>query len=286
MTEPRTRVVLLGTGTPRCESGRAGTSTAVVVDDRPYIFDFGPGVGLRLSEGHELGIAGLAMSGVTRAFLTHMHSDHTMGLGALMLTPWMFGREEPLEVYGPQGTTAMTRAVATAYSLDVAKRTFNEPHTERGHEIVGSDVVPGVVYTDDLVEVEAFAVQHGDWDPDLHGPFPAMGYRVTTPDRTVVISGDTGPFPEMASAYSNCDVLVHEAYSTVGLSSRPPEWQSYHARSHTSGTHLGRVASEASPGTLVLNHQLLWHATEEDLINEVAAAYNGLIVYGRDLDVI
>ena len=286
VNDSRTRVVLLGTGTPRTEPGRAGTSSAVIVDDRPYGFDFGPGVGLRLSEGHERGIPGLAMSGVTRAFLTHMHSDHTLGLPALMLTPWMFGREEPLEVFGPQGTGAMVDGVVSAYTLDVAKRTFNEPHTGHGHEMVGTDVVPGVVYTDDLVEVEAFEVLHGDWDPDLHGPFPAMGYRITTPDRTVVISGDTGPFPGMAEIYAGCDVLVHEVYSTVGLASRPPEWHAYHDRSHTSGTHLGRVATEAQPGVLVLNHELLWHATEQDLLDEVTASYSGPLVYGRDLTVV
>ncbi len=175
MAETSTRVVLLGTGTPRTEVGRAGTSTAVVVDDQPYIFDFGPGVALRLSEGHQMGIAGLAMSGVTRAFLTHMHSDHTLGLGELMLAPWMFGREEPLEIYGPHGTAAMASAVATAYSSDVAKRTLNEPHTDRGHEITGRDIVPGIVYADDLVEIEAFGVQHGEWDTAIHGPFPALG---------------------------------------------------------------------------------------------------------------
>ena len=286
MTDLRTRVVLLGTGTPRTEVGRAGTSTAVVVDGNPYLFDFGPGVGLRLSEGHEAGVAGLAMSQVTTAFLTHMHSDHTLGLGELMLTPWMFGRKEPLAVYGPQGTTAMTRAIAEAYSLDVAKRSLNEPHTERGHEIVGRDVTPGVVYVDDLVEVEAFAVQHGDWDPTLHGPFPAMGYRITTPDRTVIISGDTGPFAEMVPTYAGCDVLVHEVYSTAGLAKRPAEWRSYHERSHTSGAHVGSVATEANPGVLVLTHQLLWHATEDDLLDEVTAAYDEPFVYGRDLTVI
>jgi len=286
MAATRTRIVLLGTGTPRTEVGRAGTSTAVVVDNRPYIFDFGPGVGLRLSEGHHNGIAGLAMSDVTKAFLTHMHSDHTLGLGELMLTPWMFGRVEPLEIYGPRGTAAMARAVATAYSSDVAKRTLNEPHTGRGHETNGRDVVPGIIYTDDLVEIEAFEVQHGEWDTAIHGPFPALGYRITTPDRIVVISGDTGPFPEMATRYSGCDVLVHEVYSSAGLSSRPREWQAYHAISHTSASHVGRVANDATPGVLVLNHQLLWHATKDDLIAEVAAACSGPLVYGRDLAVV
>ena len=286
MTDHRTRVVLLGTGTPRAEAGRAGSATAVLVDDRPYLFDFGPGVGLRLSEGHEAGISGLDMSQVTRAFLTHMHSDHTLGLGELMLTPWMFGREDPVEIYGPLGTEAMTRAVAEAFSLDVAKRSLNEPHTVRGHELVGRDVIPGPIYVDDLVEIEAFAVQHGDWDPLLHGPFPAMGYRVTTPDRVVVISGDTGPFEAMVPTYAGCDVLVHEVYSSAGLVRRPPEWRSYHERSHTSGTHLGRIATEASPGVLVLSDQLLWHAAEDDLFDEVCASYKEPFVYGRDLTVI
>lgn len=165
-------------------------------------------------------------------------------------------------------------------------RALNEPHTDRGHEITGRDVVPGAVYTDDLVEIAAFEVQHGEWDTDLHGPFPTLGYRITTPDRTVVISGDTGPFPEMVIRYADSDVLVHEVYSSAGFSSRPAEWQTYHPQSHTSGTHLGRVATEADPGVLVLNHQLLWHATEDDLIGEVTAAYDGPLVYGRDLDVI
>ncbi|RLE17569.1 MAG: MBL fold metallo-hydrolase, partial [Actinobacteria bacterium] len=44
--------------------------------------------------------------------------------------------------------------------------------------------------------------------------------------------------------------------------------------------------TEAEPGVLVLTHQLLWHATEDDLIDEVTVAYDGLLVYGRDLDVI
>ena len=286
MSESRTSVVLLGTGTPRTEPGRAGTSTAVIVDGHPYIFDFGQGVGLRLSQGYEEGITGLAMSGVTRAFLTHMHSDHTLGLASLMLTPWMFGREEPLEVYGPLGTGEMARNIAAAYAPDIAKRTLNEPHTEHGHEIVGRDVVPGVVYTDDRVEVEAFAVQHGDWDPDVHGPFPAMGYRITTPDRVVVISGDTGPFPGMADVYEGCDVLVHEVYATEGLMTRPEQWRGYHRRSHTSGSHLGAVATEARPGVLVLNHELLWHAGEQDLLDEVTAAYSGPLIYGRDLTVV
>ena len=227
----------------------------------------------------------MALSGFTRAFLTHMHSDHTTGLPDLMLTSWMFDRAEPLEVYGPRGTMGMARSLCTAYALDVAKRTHSEPLTEQGHEMAGFDVVPGVVYRDDLVAVEAFAVPHGEW-PDSCGPFPALGYRVTSADRTVVISGDTGPFEEMEERYAGADVLVHEVFSSAGLASRPPQWQAYHRRSHTDGTHLGRLATAVQPGVLVTTHQLLWHATEEVLIDEIRRRYDGPMVYGRDLDVV
>ncbi len=280
-----TNVVLLGTGTPRTEPGRSGPAAAVIVDGRPYLFDFGPGVGRRIADGHESGINGLAMSGFDRAFLSHMHSDHTIGLADVMLTPWMFGRKRPLEVYGPQGTAAMTRSLSDAYSLDVAKRKRDEPHTEGGHQIQGCDVVPGVVYRDDLVTVEAFAVQHGDW-PEECGPYPALGYRVRSSDRTVVVSGDTGPYGEMQEHYAGCDVLVHEVYASRGLESRPAEWRRYHARSHTAGSHLGQVATAVQPGTLVLTHQLLWHASEDDVIDEIRDGYEGELVYGRDLSVV
>ena len=37
-------------------------------------------------------------------FLTHLHSDHTIGLPSLILSPWSWRREEPPHIYGPPGT--------------------------------------------------------------------------------------------------------------------------------------------------------------------------------------
>ena len=195
-----TDVVLLGTGTPRTELGRAGAATAVTVDGVAYIFDFGPGVGRRIARAHQTGIRGMAFTTITKAFLTHHHSDHTTGLPDLYLTSWMFGRDQPVDVYGPLGTSAMCEAIVEAYSLDVAKRTLNGPH-------------------------------------------PTLGYRVTTGDRIVVISGDTAWHDGMADAYAGADVLVHEVFSSRGLASRTAEWQAYHRAAHTSATDLGQVAS-------------------------------------------
>lgn len=280
----KVQVVTLGTGTPRTDPGKAGAATAVVVDGQPYLFDFGPGVGERLTRAGEMGVEGLNSGTVSRAFLTHMHSDHTSGLADLLLTGWMFGRKTPLEIYGPHGSDEMAGAIATAYQYDVYKRTHSEPHTEHGHEIVGHCVTPGLVYKDDLVSVEAFDVPHGDW-PAANGPHPSMGYKLTAGDKSVIVSGDTGPFDHMAETYDGTDILVHEVYSSKGLSSRPKEWQAYHSLSHTSGTELGTAAAIAQPGQVVLTHQLLWHAEESEVTDEVEAVYRGPVSYAHDLDI-
>ncbi len=267
-----TRLVLLGTGTPNAEPSRSGPAAAVVVGEQPYVVDFGPGV-VRRAMG-----AGLDPVRLTRAFLTHLHSDHTAGYPDLILTPWTLEREEPLEVYGPPGLEAMTERVLAAYEADIVERLKGlQPANETGWHVVARDVEAGFVYRDDNVEVEAFAVDHGSWD--------AYGYKFRTTDRTIVISSDTAPTEIMVEKSRGCDILLHEAYSTAGFANIPPEWQAYHAAVHTSSRQLAELASRAEPKLLVLYHQLLWGASYEDLVAEVKETYDGEVVSGRDLDV-
>jgi ribonuclease BN (tRNA processing enzyme) len=103
-----TQVVFLGTGTPLPDPDRSGPATAVVVNGSAYIFDAGAGVVRRATAAARKGIAALATVNLKTAFLTHLHSDHTMGLPDLMLTPWTMGREAPLELFGPTSTAAAT----------------------------------------------------------------------------------------------------------------------------------------------------------------------------------
>src|SRR5712672_388000 len=108
-----TRVVMLGTGTPRPDPNCSGPATAIVVNDTPYLIDFGAGVIRRATAAYEKGVTAFGFGGVhiKTAFLTHMHSDHTVGYPDLILTPWVMGRHEPLAVYGPKGIIAMTEHV-------------------------------------------------------------------------------------------------------------------------------------------------------------------------------
>jgi ribonuclease BN (tRNA processing enzyme) len=271
------QIALLGTGTPNADPARSGPAVAIVVDGRPYIVDAGPGVVRRAAAAYESGIAGLAVDRLNRLFVTHLHSDHTIGLPDLILTPWVLGRAEPLEVYGPAGTEAMTDHLLAAYAEDIRERLEGpEPANATGYSVQATEIAPGVIYEDRSVSVEAFPVHHGSW--------PAFGFTFRTPDRTIVISGDTAVPEENVEAYRGCDVLIHEVQSSTGLEGRSPAWRRYHSRFHTSARELAQAASRAQPGLLILYHQLFHGVSEQALLQEVRRGYDGDVVSGRDLE--
>ncbi|MCK4724437.1 MAG: MBL fold metallo-hydrolase [Anaerolineales bacterium] len=272
------QVVLLGTGTPNADPDRSGPAVAVIVNGTPYLVDFGPGIVRRAAAACRQGIEGLDVRKLNRAFVTHLHSDHTAGYPDLILTPWVLGRREPLEVYGPAGLQTMTEHILAAYQADIRERLEGlEPANDQGYKVNAKEVDAGWVYEDRNVRVEAFEAQHGSW--------PTHGYKFYTPDRVIAISGDTAPRAGLAEVYRGCDVVIHEVYSWVGLAGREKKWREYHSSVHTSSRELAEIASQAKPGILVLYHQLFNGVSEEDLLQEVKEGYEGKVVSGRDLAV-
>jgi ribonuclease Z len=255
---------------------------AIVVHDTSYIVDFGPGVVRRasaMSPAYGGSIEGLSVKHLKHAFLTHLHSDHSAGYADLILTPWTLDRDEPLEVYGPEGIVAMTEAILLAYVEDIRYRVYGqEPTNNQGWRVNAHTIEEGMVYQDENVKVEAFKVKHGTW-PN------AFGYRFTTPDRVIVISGDTALNENVEKYSQGADILIHEVYSVAGLNKRTPFWQDYHSSNHTSAHELGEMAQRVNPGLLVLSHMLFFGATEEALLAEVKEKYSGKVVMASDLDV-
>lgn len=275
----RTQVVLLGTGTPNAEPDRWGPAVAIVVNGTPYLVDAGAGVVRRASAAFEGGVEGLEAKRLATVFLTHLHSDHTVGLADLIYSPWVLEREAPLRILGPSGTETMAFHLSEAYSQDVSVRLDGlEPINPQGFRVTVTEIEPGVVFQDENVTVTAFPVRHGAWPR-------AFGYRFETPDRVIVVSGDTAPAESVVTACNGCDILIHEVYSQAGFEQRSPAWQAYHSGSHTSGPDLGGIAARARPGILVLTHQLLWGASPEELVSEVRSTFDGPVIYGKDLDV-
>ena len=270
--------MLLGTGTPNADPTRSGPALAIVVNGQAYLVDCGPGVVRRAAAAQETGVGALAIKKLTHVFITHLHSDHTLGYPDLILSPWVLGREEPLEAFGPPGLGEMTDHILQAYEQDIRIRLNGlEQANPTGYKVNVHEIAPGPVYRDEHVRVTAFAVRHGSW---RH----AYGYRFETADRTVVVSGDTVPSDNLVKHAEGCDVLVHEVYSQAGFEKRSPKWQRYHSNFHTSTRELAEIANRVRPKLLVLTHQLFWGTTCEQLLAEIKAHYDGEVRCGSDLD--
>ena len=280
----RTQVVFLGTGNPRPDPRRMGTSLAIVVNGTAYLVDAGTGVVRRATEvAASRGIKALEAPNLRFAFITHLHSDHTIGLPDLITTPWIMGRSRPLELYGPPGISAMAKHLREAYKEDREVRQRGLEHAnESGADVNAYDVKPGFVYQDSNVKITVFAVKHGSWRN-------AYGYRFQTADRTIVLSGDASPSESIVEQCNGCDMLIHEVYTQLGYNNSRPDWQKYITSFHTSTKELGDLAARAKAKTLLVYHQMYFGGqtdTEQVLLRELrGSAYKGTVVSAHDLDV-
>ena len=224
-------------------------------------------------------IPGLEVRNLRYAFLTHLHSDHSAGLSDLILTPWVLERDKPLELYGPDGIEEMASHVLEAYRADINYRLDGlEPANNDGWRVNVHEIEEGIVFQDENVKVEAFRVRHGTW-PN------AFGYRFTTLDQVIVISGDAAPDEALVKYAKGADILIHEVYSVEGFQRRDEYWQRYHSTNHTSAHELGEIAARVQPGLLVLYHVLFWGASEETVLREIRERYSGTVILANDLDV-
>jgi ribonuclease BN (tRNA processing enzyme) len=275
------RLVLLGTaGGPTPKPNRAAPAQVVVVDGASYVIDCGNGVA------RQMVLAGLDLRSIRGVFLTHLHSDHAADYGNLLLLSWASDLTSRVDTYGPPPLSEMTRQFLALNDVDIRTRIVDEglPPLEpliAPHEIRGA----GVVLEDENVLVTAAAVDH----PLMTH---AYAYRFDCPDRSIVISGDTRPSPALVELARGADVLVHEVMhvpSIESLIARAP-----HARrlrehllaSHTTTEQVGRLATEAGVGTLVLSHFVPGgypFLADDVWYDAVRPHFGGTLIVGRDL---
>jgi ribonuclease BN (tRNA processing enzyme) len=274
-----TKLILLGTGTPFADPTKSGPSLAIVVNNTSYIVDCGPGVVRRAAEASKLGFPSLEAAQLKTLFITHLHSDHTIGLADIILTPAVLDRNAPIRIYGPVGSKKMTDDLMSAYKEDIAIRINGlEKGDAIAYQVYTNEIKEGQIYKDSNLTVTAFNVQHGQWDN-------AFGFVFQTKDKKIVISGDCTYSENLIKYAKDCDILVHEVYSDAGLKKRTQRWQDYHSSFHTSTYQLADIANKVKPKLLILNHQLTFGTSLQSLLDELKSKYAGPVVNGADLDV-
>src|SRR3989441_4805478 len=182
----------------------------------------------------------------------------------------------------------MTEHIFEAYRADFETRSqhyrekLSLASSPEGHKVNAHEITAGVVYKDVNVTVTAFPTKHA---------MESFGYRFDTPDRSIVISGDTNPTQATIDACHGCDVLIHEVLSLEGLARRPAEFQSFASKYHTTTAQLADLASQAKPRLLIIYHvnsrssATPQASTIGQILSEVSSRYSGPVVVGRDLDV-
>ncbi len=275
-----TRVVVLGTGTPIPDAFRAGPSIAVIHKGESYMFDAGAGaVRQAVIARYKYDIPSLYPSQICCVFFSHLHSDHTMDFPELAHTLW-WRRNARLRAWGPAGIEQVAHGLLEMISVDTSIRLDGSqpvPNPD-GFRVDAQTIDPGILLRRDDLVIEAFAVNHGAVQP-------AYGFKVTTDDLSLVISGDTSYSETIAEKARGVDLLFHEVISLAGLRRNSPGFQRYHNSSHTTTEELARLASIARPGLLVLYHGLFYGTEEESVLDEIRPIYDGEVILADDLAV-
>lgn len=280
----KTNVILLGTGTPIPDSKRAGAGTAVVYNGKAYLFDMGRGVVQNIIKAsQELKIDALKMwkaPKINHLFITHLHSDHISDFPTFASTVW-WRRTEQLNLYGPTGIKDMYKGYEKFLATDVKLRVdgIQPVKNPKLYQSLIHEYDDGWTFKDGDVLIEAFKVPHGEIKT-------SFGYKITTPDKTIVISGDTSYSEKIIEMSKGVDILIHEVISDEGLSKLPEFWQKYHKSYHTTASDLAKVANQAKPKLLVLTHILSYSSTKQKTFEEVKNKYKGKVILGNDLDIL
>lgn len=279
------RVTLLGTGAPQPSIERFGASTLVEAGDAYLLFDCGRGAAQRIWQKK------IATGKVTKLFITHLHSDHVVGIPDLLLTglmPGVFGnRREPFEVWGPDGTAEMMQGLQAAFRWDIKTRSEEYPRADSGAVVRAQNISEGVVYNKGGVKVTAFTVNHSDIITS------ALGYRIDYQQYSVVISGDTRYSENLITFAKGVDVLIHEVVAirpeVLAKSALARKITNF----HTTPEQAGKVFSLTNPRLAVYTHVATPPVdpstplpTADDIITWTKKSYSGDLTVGEDLMVI
>jgi ribonuclease BN (tRNA processing enzyme) len=277
----KSRLILLGTGGgPTPKPNRSAPSQVIVVNGVSYVIDCGNGVA------RQLVLAGVKLDSIRNIFITHQHSDHNADYGNLIWLSWAATLASRVNAYGPPPLKEMTRLFLDMNDYDIKTRMTDEGRPSLKDMIDVHEIgAGGIVMRDANVVVTAALVDH----PPVA---PAFAYRFDCPDRSIVISGDTRPSPNLVRLAQGADILVHEVMylpaleQVIGAEPNAKSLREHLLASHTTTEQVGRIATEAGVKTLVLSHFVPGGAPvikDEVWFAAVRPYFSGNLVIGRDV---
>lgn len=274
------RVTLLGTGSPQPVMNRFGPGVLVQAGGQTLLFDCGRGVTQRLFQLH------VKLGDANKLFITHLHSDHTVGIPDLWLTGWLeppfAQRKGAFQVFGPAGTRSMMENLEKAYDWDIRTRIADQKLAPENVAVSVTEIKEGTVYEHDGVKVTAFEVDHGDLVK------PAFGFRVDYGGRSAVVSGDTRFNENLIKHAAGTDLLIHQVAAVRPELLDSPVFKVILAH-HTKPEEAGVVFARTKPKLAVFYHFSLLGTpqvkpmTEQEVVELTRKTYSGPLLAGEDL---
>jgi ribonuclease Z len=276
------KVTLLGTGAPVPSIERFGPGVLVEAGGQKMLFDCGRGVSQRIWQ------LKIPLGQVFPLFLTHLHSDHTVGIPDVLLTGWIpavYGRRNsPLQVFGPAGTKAMMENLVNAYEWDITTRNKEKNKVDSGAMVKAVDIEEGYVWEKDGVKVTPFTVSHADFIDS------ALGYRIDYMGHSVVISGDTRYTENLIKFAKGADLIIHEVAAANEDTTKNTALVNQILGFHSSPEDAGRAFEQVQPKLAVYTHFVLLTAdpavpppTANELLRRTQKTYKGEVQAGEDL---
>ncbi|MGH6913129.1 MAG: MBL fold metallo-hydrolase [Geminicoccales bacterium] len=267
-------MTLLGTGCPQAHPHRFGPASLVVAGGKSFLIDCGSGVTQRMAA------AGVSGAKLDALLLTHLHSDHVVDLYQLIISSWHQGRDRPQRIFGPAGTRAFAEATMDLWRKERDLRiAWERRPSTAAFELDITEFDEGTVLEADGVRISAFEVDHRPVER-------AFGFLLETEHARVAFSGDTTVCDNLVSHVRGVDLLVHECFIHGAMTEghmRSAQGLANVAAYHTLSSEVGKVASRAGAGVLLLNHFVPVAFDRDALLREVAADFAGPVVIGEDL---
>jgi len=276
------KVTLLGTGAPVPSMERFGPSILVEAGGQKLLFDCGRGAAQRLWQ------LKIPLGKINALFLTHLHSDHIVGIPDVWLTGWIpavYGRRElPLQVLGPTGTKDMMDNLVKAFSWDITTRAKEKNKADSGALVIAKDIREGVIWENKEIKITPFTVRHSDFIDS------ALGYKIEYAGRTLILSGDTRYSENLIRYAKGADVIIHEVAAANEQTMQTSPLVNQILGFHTSPEEAGKVFEQTKPKLAVYSHIVLLTAepsipppTINEVILRTKKTYSGAVEAGEDL---
>jgi len=264
------RIVFLGTSGSIPSVNRNHSSIFIQFGSYRFLFDCGEGTQKQMM------IAKTGFRNLDHIFITHLHTDHYIGLFGLLETMSLNEREKPLYIYAPNAE--ILRHVFEVLGYDKLNYEVNVKELKDGDEIKFKDFKILAFKTEHIVPSLGYALiekdRRGKFDREkaekvlgippgplysklARGESIVWNGKVITPDmvlgekrkgRKIVYTGDTRPCNRTIEVARDADVLIHDSSFTSDLIDWAVE------SGHSTAREAAEIAKRANVKKLILTH--------------------------------